>query len=191
MMKKFLAGVLILALAFGTTACGNGGSGDGIVSSVSKMLSSQGRSYDKLITGKTGELLTTSFFEFTVNNVEGADSIDGMKPQVEGNKFIIAEVTVKNIFKNEKGGGEKIPVGNYDFTIVWDSEEEIPEEDTYGYQALDDTMYPDNVTLDYEKTLSGKLIFEIPVDVNDFLITYNEIYEDSFKGDTYAIECSL
>lgn len=206
-MKKLLVGALVLCLSLSMVACGGGseggdsgagtgsgsesGSGDGIVGRVDKMLSSQGRSYDELVTGKVGDTLTCTFFEFSISNVETKDELDGYKPNTEGNKFVTADVAVKNIFTDEEGKPESIPVGNYDFTIIWSTEEETAEEDHYAYASFMDGMYPDDVTLAGGESLSGKLVFEIPAGINDFGISYVEIFDDEFKGDTYVVECAL
>lgn len=194
-MKKFLAGVLALSLVLSMSACGGSGSGGegdgasgsggGVVDRVGKMLTAQGREYDKLITGSVGETLTNTFFSFTINDVKAADELDGYTPQTEGNKFIIADVTVKNV------ADDSIPVGNFDFTILWNTEEELSETDKMAYEVFTDGMYPDEVDLEKDGTLSGTLVFEIPADVNEFGIVYDELYDDEFKGNSYVVECKL
>lgn len=158
---------------------------EGILARMEKMLDSQGRSYGEVITGKTGETLSTAFFDFTVSEVKAAEELDEYKPQSEGHRFIVAEVSVKNTTD------QIIPVGNYDFSILWESEEEIAEEDQYPYKSFMEGMYPDDTTLNPGDTLSGSVVFEIPSDISDFAVVYDEVYDDEFEGDSYMVECKL
>ena len=210
-MKKIVTAILILCLLFGMAACGGGddssnGGGDasnggesnvgdivndgedsGVVDGVKKMLSSQGRGYDELFTGSQGETLTCAFFDFTITDAKAVDEFFGYTLNDENMKFITAEVAVKNVASMD------IPVGDYDFEIFWESTEEIADEDHWAYEVLEDStgMYPDEVTLAPGESANGTLLFSIPKDVNKFIIAYQEIYEDEFVGNTYAVECEL
>lgn len=192
-MTRFFAILAVVCMAFGMAACGNGdvidSGGDddngGLLDRMNKLLSAQGRSYDELVVGSEGDTMTCSFFEFTISDVQALEEIDGFVPEKETNKFITAQVNVKNITEDE------IPVGNYDFYIIWETEEETAEEDHWAYASFRDDMYPDDVKLASGETLSGLLVFDIPADVDEFTIAYDEIYDDEFVGDTYAVECKL
>lgn len=185
-MKKVLAILVTLSMMFSMAACGGDSDGGaGVVDKVTKMLGSQGRSYDELVTGEQGDKLSSEFFDFTITNAESAAELDGYTPNVEGNQFIVADVAVTNTTD------EDIPVGNYDFSIIWDTTAETAEEDHYAYTVFMDGMYPDDEYLTPGDTLSGKLVFELPADVKEFGIAYEEIYDDDFVGDTYVVQCSL
>ena len=48
--------------------------------------------------GRTGDTMATYFFEFTVNSAALTNDYEGYTP-AEGNALLVAEVTVKNTFK--------------------------------------------------------------------------------------------
>lgn len=192
-LKNVLAMMLIGCMALGLTACGGGEGGiagaagdaaSSAVDKVSKMLSARGREYDKLFTGEIGDTLTNSFFDFTVNSVTAAEELEGYTPTQEGYKFIVADITVKNIFDSE------IPVGNYDFNIIWGDDSEDSGED-YSFTEFMDGMYPDEVDLAVGETLSGTLVFEVPADETNVGIVYYEIWDDDFLGNTYVVNVDL
>lgn len=197
MLKRVLLVLLSIVLLMSLTGCsilrsviGNQAGGDsqtsgdsqtdddknGFGEMASKILKSQGRTYDELYTGQMGETLTNSFFEFKIDSAKLLTELAGYLPETDGNKFLVADVEVTNIFE------ETIPVGNYDFYVLWNGGEDIP------YNASFDWMYPDDAELAVGETLSGKLVFEIPPDAEDVMIGYTEIWDDEFEGNIYLVE---
>lgn len=191
--KNLLILALICCLILGLSACGGeeGGITDTVsnaasdaVDKVSKMLSAQGREYDELYTGEIGETMTNSFFDFTLNSVETATELAGYTPTQEGYKFVVANVTVKNVFDQD------IPVGNYDFNIIWGTDTETGGED-YAFESFMEGMYPDDITLAPGETASGDVVFEIPEAESTIGIVYYEIWDDDFVGNTYVFNVDL
>ncbi len=181
-IKKLAALLLILSLLAALVGCstpsglgGNSGS-DSLLDKAAKLLSAEGREYDKLYTASMNEALTNSFFEFTITSASSADELEDYVPQTEGYRFLIADVTVKNVF------GETIPVGNYDFYVLWNGGEDV------AYYSFTDEMYPDDYDLADGESLSGRLVFELPADAADIMIGYTEIWDDDFEGNIYLIE---
>lgn len=194
-MKKFTVILLVLCLIFGMSACGGGEGGEGgggikdvasdLVSRADKMLKAQGREYDNLYTAALKEKLKTPFFEFTVNSAETADELAGYSPLEEGDKFVVVNITVTSVFEEDD-----IPVGNYDFTILWGDTEETSGEDV-AFEEFMDGMYPDEVMLSNGETLTGDLVFEVPADQTTLAISYLEVWDDEFVGDTYLVEFTV
>lgn len=158
---------------------------NGVLDSIGKLIKASGRDFDELFTARPGETLESSFFSFTVTDIASAEKLDGYNPGTEGRKFVTAHVSVTNTY------GQDIPVGNYDFSVFYDTGEEMSEEDRWAYSAFMDGMYPDEATLEPGQTLEGMIVFDIPADVTDFVIAYQETFEDEFVGNTYAVECTL
>lgn len=176
--KKGLAFVLTAAMVFSFTGCSKDSSAEalsGLSEQASKLLAAEGREYDQLYTGNMKETLTNSFFDFTINSAELVSEIDGYAPQQEGYSFVVANITVKNIME------DAIPVGNYDFYILWNGGQDV------SYLSFNDDMYPDDVELAAGDTLSGDLVFEVPSDATDIMVAYDEIWDDDFVGSTYAV----
>jgi hypothetical protein len=191
--KLIAIGVVLVTLIMGVAGCGSGGNpdsrdGGGIVEKATKYLQSEGRSYEHVYTADTGMTLSNSFFDWTVKSVESAASlIDGEEeilPSTDANKFIIADIIIKNNCDQE------IPVGNYDYVILWEDENEESHEDN-AFEEFMSGMYPNEVTAQVGETVGGKLIFEVPMDVNEGSIAYYEYYEDEFEGDAYLFSFFL
>lgn len=181
-LKKGIALIMTAVMAVSFTGCSKESSSDTISSitdQASKLLAAEGREYDKLYTAGMNETLTNSFFDFTVKGAEKTSEVDGYAPQTEGYQFLVVDIEVKNVFD------DAIPVGNYDFYVIWNGGEDVP------YLAFTDDMYPDDVELAKGETLSGKLVFEVPADAEDIMVAYDEIWDDDFKGNTYAISIEL
>lgn len=149
--------------------------GNSLLDKASKLLSAKGREYDKLYTVEMNQTHATAFFDFTITESAKVDELEEYTPSTDGNVFLTAQVTVKNTF------GEPIPVGNYDFYILWNGGEDV------GYSAFFEGMYPDDVELADGETVSGTLVFDIPPDAKDVMIGYTEIWDDDFEGSIYLV----
>jgi len=202
-MKKVIALCLSAVMLFALIGCGGGSNenetsdGGNIVddasnavgeaaSGIAKMLQSEGRPYNSIHTGKVGDTLTNTFFDWTVHSVTVQDSftVDGeefLPP--DGRRFVLVDITTKNVFT------EINPMSNTDFGIMWEdadgTQEDIP------YEAMTDEMYLDEFEEAVGESHSGLILFDIPADVTKVYITYYEIWDDEFEGDSYLIEVDL
>ncbi len=187
-ITKMMLPALCAMLLFSAMGCSSGSSSaapssaplpsnkdTNLLDRASKLLQAEGREYDKVYTAAMNETLTCSFFDFTITSAETQSQLGEYTPQQDGYQFLVTEVTVKNITK------EAIPVGNYDFYVLWNGGQDA------SYTAFLDDMYPDDISLEPGKTLSGKLVFEIPVDAADVMIGYDEVWDDEFVGSSYMI----
>lgn len=129
---------------------------------------------------EAGETLHTSFFDFTISDVQAQANFGDLLPQ-EGHCFLTASVLVQNTF----AAAEAIPVGNYDFSLIWEG----GQAKAHLYAA--EGMYPDQIDLAQKESLAGTLVFEIPRIVNKCQIVYQEIWDDHYEGSTYAFLCSI
>jgi hypothetical protein len=188
---RIIAAALTMLLALSLAACGtpsNDDSGDeNFLSGITKMLQAEGRPYNNVTTGKVGDTLTNSFFAWTVHSVSAKNSltVDGeeLLPSVDGYKFVLVEITTKNVFDQAN------PMGSVDFSIIWGEGDDATEDVTYS--EFMPGMYPDDFEEAVGESTSGTLVFEVPGDVNSAFIAYYEIWSDSFEGDTYLFEVTF
>jgi hypothetical protein len=175
-----VAAMLATVLAFSLVACGS-------QMDIVKMLEAEGRPFNNVTTGKVGDTLTNTFFEWTVKSVVTKDTltVDGEEyvPDTDGYQFLLVDITTKNIFDKSN------PMGNPDFSIIWNEGDETFE--AYAYNEFMDGMYPDEFWQEVGQSDSGTLVFEVPKSVSSAIIAYYEIWDDDFEGDTYLFEVSF
>jgi len=174
MRKKSIALFLALAFVFvGLTGCG------GIISfqdpkekrreAISDYLS-------KDVIGKTGETYKTKWFEFTIHSIEKVDSYVGRKAE-EGHQLYKALITQKNIWD------DSIPLGIFDFYM----DDPGFAEYIWAIPPLDNTMMPEEFTLEINEFVQHVMIFEVPVGTTKLALMYTENYEGGNGGATFSI----
>lgn len=182
MRKKFVALALCAIMTFSIMGCSKEeatGAISDFADQAAKLMEAGGREYDKLYTAGMNEPLKNSFFECTVTGAELAEELGGYAPETEGYQFLKVDITVKNTF------GNTIPVGNYDFYLMWNGGNDVAD------MEFVEGMYPDDVELADGETISGFLVFEVPADVSDIMLMYDEVWDDDFVGSSYAISVVL
>ncbi len=140
---------------------------------------------------RTGDTMATYFFEFTVNSAALTNDYEGYTP-AEGNALLVAEVTVKNTFK------ESIEMYDADFQLGWGDEDDafaypitINTETMEELEPVGENQLPGTYTLAVDEERTGDLVFEVPVGQADFSIGYREMFddgsEDGQSGDTHFV----
>lgn len=98
-MKKFVGIIVATVLAFSLVGCGPVDSAiQNIASSGSNTSSKSGvvtADDDGYAEGRMGDVMRTYFFDYTVNSAYTCNDYEGYTPS-EGNKLLVAEITVKN-----------------------------------------------------------------------------------------------
>jgi hypothetical protein len=175
-----LAAMLTAVLAFSLVGCGS-------QLDIAKMLEAEGRPFNNVTTGKVGDTLTNTFFEWTVKSAVVKDSltVDGEEylPYADGYKFLLVDITTKNVFDKTN------PMSNTDFSIIWSKGDDTVED--YAYSEFMNGMYPDELMQAVGESDGGILVFEVPGDVHSAFIAYYEIWSDDFEGDTYLFEVTF
>lgn len=168
-MKKIVSALLVLTLAFTMAGCGKKVDSDG---------------YKE---GKLGDTMKTYFFDYTVNSAYVTNEFEGYTPS-EGNRLLVAEVTIKNTFK------EEIEMYDTDFQAQWDSDgdEDFSVPITYdgteeGMAPLNDQQLAGIYTLASKEEVTGLLVFEVPEGKTDLSISYMEAFDDDSTGTTYFV----
>ena len=96
-MKKFAGIMVATVLAFSLVACGPV---DSAVQNLAGAASNKGSDVvtaddDGYAEGRIGDVMRTYFFDYTVNSAYTCKEFEGYTP-AEGNKLLVAELTVKN-----------------------------------------------------------------------------------------------
>lgn len=153
---------------------------------------------DGLALGYAGDTLRTAFFDMTINDPYTCDEFDGLIPE-EGYKFLVAELTLYNYTDDSQ------PMFDTDFEVVWDLDDDDawawPEYDTVTdengepeYFIRSDKQLPTEYTLGIHKTITGILLYQVPVDSKDYYIDFYELYDDGTDegryGDSFYVRFS-
>ncbi len=166
-MKRLASILLALTMALALAACGEGGL---------SLTPGGGSGEPGLKTGFVGDTLSTYWFDFTVNDAYSCAQY-GSHIASAGNKLVVAAITLKNTC------GESVDMWGDDFAILWDD----PDEDSGAAPALpagiSDDQFPDEYVLKINETRAGTAIYEVPEDFRDFVIAFQEIYEDTENPD--------
>jgi hypothetical protein len=180
-------------LSISLAACGGGGGGGDAFGDAAKdffasaksSLEAEGRPFNNVYSSQPGQVLTNTFFEWNITNIRKETNIDGLTPAA-GNIFIVADTKSTNVFE----GNESIPVGNFDFYLLYEDDDgEIAE--VPALEEFTDGMYPDEVMEAPGGSVEGFLVFEAPEATQAAMLTYYEIWDDAFEGDTYYFEVDL
>ena len=184
-MKKFVGIIVATVLAFSLVGCGPVDSAiQNIASSGSNTSSKSGvvtADDDGYAEGRMGDVMRTYFFDYTVNSAYTCNDYEGYTPS-EGNKLLVAEVTVKNTDRST------VTMYDTDFQIQWGE-----GDSDYGtcLNAVDDTMMPYAYELTPGQERSDWLMAEIPDGSTSCTIAYQEYKTDGSKGDAYFVEAAL
>ena len=183
-LSVLLVGVLMVSL----TACFRNNRGGLTNEQIEQALKDNDRPYQNINKGNVGNTLSNVFFDWTVKSVTTTDSLtdlagDKRTPVVSNSRFVVVDTTVKNTT------GSTIPVGDYDFFIMYEHNGKYVEDVAYNNFKTD--MYPSNTQLVAGATASGLVVFDAPVDVTFVLICYYEIYDSGAVGDPYLFTVTL
>lgn len=205
-MKRLISLLLALVMAFSLAACGEGGLSLDPDSKGSPSSSvgeggeggGEGGGEDNVILpdedgfamGYAGDTLRTAFFDMTVNNPYTCDEFDGLTPS-EGYKFLVAELTLYNYTNYSQ------PMYDTDFEVIWDmddddawawpeNDEVMGEDGEIEYFVKSEKQLPVSFDLGIHKTMTGILLYQVPVDSKDYFIDFYEVYDDGSEEGQYG-----
>jgi len=131
------------------------------------------------VTGEIGKTYSTQWFDFSVESVELVPEYAGYVPE-EGNILVDIVVTEVSTFD------DPIPMGTFDFFV-----DHITFEDyIYPLTALNDTMMPEEYTMNKGESVTYHLIYEIPEGLDEVSFYYVEVDETDQEGTTFRIKIS-
>ena len=190
-MKRFVTLLLALMMLMSLAACGEGG-----------LSLKPGGNNDDLIlpdddgvaVGYAGDTLRTAFFDMTVENPQTCTEFDGLVPD-PGYKFLTADITLYNYTDYSQ------PMFDDDFTILWEVgsgddatldgdwpvyEEIMDESGNTSYTTKSDKQMPTQFSLGIHQTRTELLLFQVPEDVQDFYVVFEEVYDDGTEEGSYG-----
>ena len=133
--------------------------------------------------GRIGDVMRTYFFDYTVNSAYTCKEFEGYTP-AEGNKLLVAELTVKNTDRST------VTMYDTDFQIQWGDDDDDDAFDapiTYYSDAVSDDQLPEEYDLSVNEERTGLLVFEVPEDSKDYSISYLEQFSNDTKGDVFFV----
>ena len=167
-MKKFAGIMVATVLAFSLVACGPV---DSAVQNLAGAASNKGSGVvtaddDGYAEGRIGDVMRTYFFDYTVNSAYTCKEFEGYTP-AEGNKLLVAELTVKNTDRST------VTMYDTDFQIQWGDDDDDDAFDapiTYYSDAVSDDQLPEEYDLSVNEERTGLLVFEVPEDSKDLFL---------------------
>lgn len=188
-MKKLISYVLVLACLLVLASCtdSSGSSNPGSAGSSTVVTGGEttedGRLVNGYADGRIGDVLANAFFSYVVNSASLATEYEGQAAP-EGKAYLIAEITVKNVF------GEEIPMFSDDFQIQWGEGDE-----DYGYPIPKsvDAQMDDEYSLATAETVTKTVVYEVPIPEgeNEYSISYVEYYDDDVEGNAFFVYFDL
>lgn len=197
-MKRFTASILTMLL-LSLAACGEGGlslrpgGGSGGVITPDD---------DGVAIGYVDDTLRTKFFDMTVKNPQTCAEFDGLTPE-SGYQFLTADLTLYNYTNDSQ------PMYDTDFSVLWEVgegdnavldgdypmyEEIMDEEGKSTFTTKSDKQMPVEFFLGIHETRTELLLFQVPEDVRDFYIVFEEYLEDGTEegsaGDIFYVRFS-
>jgi len=157
-----------MAATLGLAGCSSNGGGNDISNAVAQLLEGD-------VTGQIGKEYKTQWFTFTINSMSTNSSFAGYTA-ASGNKLVIANITLTNIF------GSSQPFGTYDWFVLGDNTDEI-----YPLSPLNDKMMPESFSLNDKETVTYDVVIEFPEDLKNPYFMYTEIDEKGTAGTTFKI----
>ena len=145
----------------------------------------------KTLNGKTGETLSTMFFDYTVTTARLEDEMQGMTGH-DGYKLLVADVTVTNNTEST------VQMTDADFYVSWgdgDTDFDYPVT-LYSTTQLSERQMPAKYELEAGASKSGELIFAVPPEATTFGLKTQDYYTDGkssepVKGDIYTVTIEL
>lgn len=152
--------------------------------------------------GFLGDVMHTYFFDFLVNDVYTCGTYGTYTP-AEGNQVLVVDLSVKNVILST------IPMYDTDFQIQWIPLDGENEDDAYAWpittidpdyvidhqahagEALDESQLPYEYELGINESRRGFLFFEVPADVKDFSLAFQEYFDNDSTGDSYFLYFSV
>ena len=163
-MKRLASFALALVMALSLAACGEGG-----LNLDPKETSNDGYGY-------IGDTMSTEWFDFTVDDAYSCSEYHGYTPSA-GNKLVVVDMTLKNTW------GQSVDMWGDDFILIWEISDEDIDMDIPLQAGLSDEQFPDEYVLGINATKKGVSVFEVPQEYRDFVLGFQEIYEDEENPD--------
>lgn len=194
-MKRLVSLLLALMMMASLAACGEGGLSLNPGGSKGGVIEPD---KDGVARGYAGDTLRTAFFEMKIENPATCTEFDGLTPEA-GYKFLTADLTLYNHTNDSQ------PMYDTDFSVLWEVGEgddatidgdyplyeEIKDESgETAFTTKSDKQMPVEFSLGIHETRTELLLYQVPEDVKDFYIVFEEYFDDETEGDTFYVRFS-
>lgn len=127
---------------------------------------------------------TTAFFQLKIEKTMVTRNLNDYIP-VERNALLLAlDLMIENRTDNS------LPMSYADFQLIY-KDDSGKEQILYPLEPFLEIQFPDTYTIGKDDIKSGTLVFQIPKDLQQCQLQYQEIYEDDFQGNRHLIEILL
>lgn len=138
--------------------------------------------YDGAGIGYVGDILHTYWFDFTVNDIMFCQTFQGYTAH-EGYQLIVLDMTIENTFN------EEVPMFDTDFWVEWgedsfDFDYSYPVSNSYDFST---DFLPEHYYLPTDDIVTGLLLYEVPVGYSEYMLIFEEYYEDGDVGDWFGV----
>ena len=186
-MKKIVGVIVATVLACSLAGCG---SVESAIQNIASAANSGSKGSDVVTAdddgyaeGRIGDVMKTYFFNYSVNSAYTCSEYEGYTPS-EGNKLLVAEVTIKNTDRST------VTMYDTDFQVQWGDDDNDDAYDvpiTYYDNTVSDEQLPEEYDLSVNEERTGLLVFEVPEDSKDYSISYLEQFSNDTEGDVFFV----
>lgn len=131
-----------------------------------------------------GETVSTAWFDYVVTNVETQNEYGGYI-SAQGDQLVVVELTLKSTYT------QPVTMFDTDFQLSW-SEMDLDETQCMPVEYYCDQQLPTEYELAPRESRSGVLVYQVPQDVGDLQLVFQEIFDDGTQegrpGDTYWVD---
>jgi len=138
------------------------------------------RPHGQTFTYDVTDTLTTAFFQLKIGEVEITRNLNDYVPEDRQAILLSFDLSVKNLTI------ESLPMSYADFQLII-KDETGKDQTLYPLEPFIEEQFPDTYTLEKGKIKSGLLVFQIPKNLKQCQLLYEEIYEDDFKGNRHLV----
>ena len=133
---------------------------------------------------QVADTVTTAFFELQIEKTMVSRNLNDYIP-VDRQALLLAMTLII-----ENRTGNSLPMSYADFQLVY-KDDSGKEQILYPLEPFLEIQFPDTYTIEKDDIKSGTLVFQIPKDLQQCQLLYQEIYEDDFLGNRHLIEILL
>ena len=145
--------------------------------------------------GQIGNIMKTSFMEFTVNAASLCDQYQSLTPD-EGMHLLVLNITTHATQKNP------LVLYDTDYQIQWNGESELDYSepvtyrdewaDFHGYKRYFSAeglegIFPGTGVLANDETITYDYVYQVPSEAQNFRLMFKEYFEDESLGDMFIV----
>jgi hypothetical protein len=136
------------------------------------------------LTYQVTDIVTSAFFQLQIEKFSVSRNLNDYIPVDRQALLLAMDLIIEN------STDSSLPMSYADFQLIY-KDDSGKEQIIYPLEPFLESQFPDTYTLENKDTKSGTLVFQIPKDLQQCHLQYQEIYEDDFLGNRHLIEIVL